>query len=387
MPNFRYVAYSQDGKESKGEIFSNSLEEAASSLKERGLYLKDISIAGKKRFNFEKDIGLPEIFLNLSSMISAGVLVPEAVKSLSLETEGRIKTILYEVYNNLIKGMSLSAAMELRQDFFPSFVCSMVRAGEEAGTLDRVLSDLSDFLEKEKEVKDKIKSALIYPSFMIGVSVILIVFIFSFVFPKISSIFIEQKIPLPLITRFFIGLSSILQKFWYIIVIVLVLLFFTMKTYLKRKRYNFHKFLYQSSLKAIKNLYISRFCRIFGLLLKGGVPIVSALIFSKDVTGNEYIGAQVEKIKEDIKEGKRLSDVIDFLPPTYLQIVQTGEKTGNLMDAFLKLADMAERDFRRATDNFLKILEPSIILFMGVFVGLMVISILMPIFQMNQVIR
>ncbi len=387
MPNFRYTAYGLDGKEIRGEIFSTSENEAVSALKERGLYIKEIALAEKKRFKLEKDIGLSDIFLNLSSMISAGVLVPDAVKSLSLEATGRIKVILDEIHSNLIKGMSLSSSMEIRKDFFPSFAVSMVRAGEESGTLDKVLFDLSAFLEREKEIKDKIKSAMIYPAFMIAVSLILIVFIFSFVFPKITSIFLEQKVPLPFLTRLFISISAFLERFWYLLLIAFFLIFFSLKRFLIKKRYYFHKFLYQSSIRAIKSLYISRFCRIFGLLLKGGVPIVSALSFSRDVTGNAYISLEIEKAKEDIKEGKRLSEVINFLPPTYLQIIHTGEKTGNLYDSLIKLADMAERDFRKATENFLRILEPSIILFMGIFVGLMVISILMPIFQMNQVIR
>ncbi|MCX7990623.1 MAG: type II secretion system F family protein [Proteobacteria bacterium] len=387
MPKYRYIAYGSDGKEVKGEIFSSSKEEAVSVLKERGIFLKEIYLSKKKRLTVEKGIGISDIFFNLSAMISAGVLVPEAVKSLSLEADGKTKAILEDIYSNLIKGMSLSSAMETRQDFFPPFLCSMVRAGEESGTLERVLSDLSAFLEKEKEVKDRVKSALIYPVFMIGVAIILIIFIFTFVFPKISLIFIEQKIPLPFITRFFIAFSSVLHNFWYLFILSLVGVFFLMRTYIRRRAINFHKFLYFSTFKAVKDLYISRFCRIFGLLLKGGVPIISALHFSKDVTGNAYIAERVEKIKEDIKEGMKLSDVIDFLPPTYLQIIQTGEKTGGLPEALMKLADMAEKDFRKSVDNLLRILEPSIILFMGVIVGLMVISILLPIFEMNQVIR
>jgi len=387
MPNFKYIAYGNDGKEIKGEIFSSSQEEAIANLKEKGIFLKEIYLASGKRLKLEKDISISDIFFNLSSMISAGVLVPEAVRSLSLESEGKVKTILEDIYNNLIKGMSLSSAMETRQDFFPQFICSMVRAGEESGTLDKVLSDLSAFLEKEKEVKDRVKSALIYPIFMIGVAIILIIFIFTFVFPKISQIFIEQKIPLPLITRFFISVSELLHKFWYLLIILVIMSFFIIKSYVKRKKLIFHKFIYFSTIKAIKDLYISRFCRIFGLLLKGGVPIISALNFSKDVTGNAYIAERVDKIKEDIKEGMRLSDVIDFLPPTYLQIIQTGEKTGSLSSSLLKLAEMAEKDFRKSVDNLLRVLEPSIILFMGIIVGLMVISILLPIFEMNQIIR
>lgn len=387
MPTFKYIAYGQDGKEIKGEIFSHSQEEAIATLKERGIFLKNISLAKSKKFRLEKDISISDIFFNLSSMLSAGVLVPDAIRTLSIEMEGKIKTILEDLHSNLVKGMSLSSAMEMRNDFFPSYLCSMVRAGEESGTLDKVLSDLSEFLEKEKEIKDKVRSTLIYPSFMIGVSLILIVFIFTFVFPKISQIFIEQKIPLPLITRFFISLSEGIRNYWYAIFISFIVLFFLFRAYIKRKKLAFHKFLYYSTFKAVKDLYISRFCRIFGFLLKGGVPIISALNFSKDVTGNAYIAERIETIKENIKEGMRLSDVIDFLPVTYLQIIQTGEKTGSLADVLIKLADMAEKNFRKSVDNLLRILEPSIILFMGVVVGLMVISILLPIFEMNQIIR
>ncbi len=387
MPNYRYIAYSSDGKEISGEVFSNSENEAVASLKDRGIYIKEITLSEKKRFRLEKEINLSDVFLNLSSMISAGVMVPDAVRSLSMEATGKIKIILDEIYANLIKGMSLSTSMEVRRDFFPSFAISMVRAGEESGTLDKILTDLSGFLERDKEIKDRVRTAMIYPFFMISVSLVLIGFIFSFVFPKITNIFIEQKIPLPFLTTIFISISGFLERFWYILIIAVFVIFFGMKSYVRKNRYYIHKILYQSSIRAVKSLYISRFSRILGLLLKGGVPIVKALSISKDVTGNEYIAKEIDRAKEDIKEGKRLSDVIVFLPHTYLQIIHTGEKTGNLHNAFFKIADMAEKDFRKATDNFLRILEPSIILIMGIFVGLLVISILMPIFQMNQVIR
>lgn len=387
MPNFRYVAYSKDGKEIKGKIFSKDREEALSKLKERALYVKEIALEKSKVFRLEKGIGLAELFSNISDMLSAGVLISEAVKSISLETQGNLKEIMDDIHSNLVKGLSLSGAMDLRKDFFPAYIVSMVRAGEESGTLEQVLKNLSQFLEKERELKDKVTSSLIYPMFMIFVSFILIFFVFVFVFPRITTIFREQKVALPLITKFFIGISSVFYNYWYILFIALIILFFLGKIFYKKKKLLINKLLYEMPLRVFRNLYISRFSRILSLLLGGGVPIVKALEYSKDVSGNEYLSSELVRIRDDIKEGKKFSDVATFFPPLYLQMVLTGERTGDIVGALYKISEMSEREFKKSVDSFLKILEPAIILAMGVVVGFMVISILLPIFQMNQVIK
>ncbi len=219
MPNFKYLAYNTKGREISGKTFSQDENEAILDLREKGLYVKDIEKDEKSGFRLEKGIGISDIFINLSAMISAGVLVPAAVKSISGETGGNVKKVMEDVYNNVVKGLSLSGAMELRKDFFPQYAASMVRAGEESGKLDTVLTSLAGFLEREKELKDKVRSALIYPAFMVTVSLLMIFFIFVFVFPKVTGIFMDQKIPLPLITRIFMGLSNFLYSYWYLLII------------------------------------------------------------------------------------------------------------------------------------------------------------------------
>lgn len=387
MPNFRYVAYSKDGKEIKGKIFVKDREEALSKLKERALYVKEIASEKGKIFRLEKGIGLAELFSNISDMLSAGVLISEAVKSISMETQGNLKEIMDDIHSNLVKGLSLSGAMDLRKDFFPAYIVSMVRAGEESGTLEVVLKNLSQFLEKERELKDKVTSSLIYPMFMIFVSFILIFFVFVFVFPKITTIFKEQKVALPLITKVFIGISSVFYNYWYILIIAIPFFFFLGRIFYKKKKLLINKFLYEMPLRVFRDLYISRFSRILSLLLGGGVPIVKALEYSRDVSGSAYLSSELVRIKDDIKEGKKFSDVATFFPPLYLQMVLTGERTGDIVGALYKISEMSEREFKKSVDSFLKILEPAIILVMGVVVGFMVISILLPIFQMNQVIK
>jgi general secretion pathway protein F len=387
MPNFRYLAYNAEGREISGKTFSHDENEAILDLKGKGLYVKDIAKDEKTGFRLEKGLSISDIFINLSSLISAGVLVPAAVKSISAETVGNVKQVMEDVYNNVVKGLSLSRAMELRKDFFPQYAASMVRAGEESGKLDMVLVSLAGFLEREKDLKDKIRSALIYPLFMVTVSLLMIFFVFVFVFPKVTGIFMGQKIPLPFITKIFMGLSSFLYSYWYLLLIVLVVAFFSGRAYFRKRTMHFSRKLFYSPFRLFRNLYISRFCRVLSLLLAGGVSILKALEYSRDVSGSEYLAAEVDRLKNEIREGKKLSDLALFFPPTYLQLVITGEKTGGLEGSLERIADMAERDFRKSVDNFLRVLEPSIILAMGVIVGFMVISILLPIFQMNQIIK
>ena len=387
MPNYKYLAYNSKGREISGKTFSRDESEAIVDLREKGLFVKEIERFEKTGFRLEKGPGLSDIFINLSAMISAGVLVPAAIKSISGETAGNVKKVMEDVYNNVVKGLSLSGAMELRKDFFPPYAASMVRAGEESGRLDTVLASLSGFLEREKDLKDKVRSALIYPAFMVTVSLLMIFFIFVFVFPKVTGIFMDQKIPLPLITRLFIGLSRFLYGYWYLPLIAAAAAYFSGRAYYRRKALDLSKKLFFSPLRSFRDLYISRFCRVLGLLLAGGVPIIRAIEYSRDVSGSRYLASEADRIRDEVKEGRKLSDLALFLPPTYLQLVITGEKTGGLDAALERIADMAERDFKKSVDNFLRVLEPSIILAMGVIVGFMVISILLPIFQMNQIIK
>lgn len=387
MPNFKYLAYNSKGRQISGKTFSRDENEAIFDLKNKGLYVKEIAKDEKSGFRLEKGLGISDIFINLSAMISSGVLVPAAVQSISGETVGNVKKVMEDVYNNLVKGLSLSGAMELRKDFFPQYAASMVRAGEESGRLDTVLASLAGFLEREKELKDKVRSALIYPVFMVTVSLLMIFFVFVFVFPKVTGIFMDQKIPLPLITRIFIGLSKFLYGYWYLLIIFMAAAYFSGRAYYRQKTMYLSKKLFHSPVRFFRNLYISRFCRVLGLLLAGGVPIIKALSYSRDVSGSEYLASEIDRIGSEVKEGKKLSDLVLFLPPTYLQLVITGEKTGGLEGSLERIADMAERDFRKSVDNFLRVLEPSIILVMGAVVGFMVISILLPIFQMNQIIK
>lgn len=387
MPNFNYQAYNAKGREISGTTFSRDENEAILDLKEKGLYVKDIEKDDKTGSRLEKGLGISDIFINLSALISAGVLVPAAVKSISAETVGNVKQVMEDVYNNVVKGLSLSGAMELRKDFFPQYAASMVRAGEESGKLDMVLASLAGFLEREKDLKDRIRSAFIYPLFMVTVSLLLIFFVFVFVFPKVTGIFMGQKIPLPFITRIFMGLSGFLYSYWYLLIIAAGAGFIAGRAYYRKKTMHFSKKFFYSPFRLFRNLYISRFCRVLSLLLAGGVSIIKALEYSRDVSGSEYLASEIERIRDEVRKGRNLSDLALFLPPTYLQLVITGEKTGGLEGSLERIADMAERDFRKAVDNFLRVLEPSIILVMGVIVGFMVISILLPIFQMNQIIK
>ncbi len=387
MPNYRYLAYNSKGREISGKTFSRDENEALLDLREKGLYVREIGQDTKRGFRLEKGISLSDIFNNLSAMISAGVPVAAALKSISGETAGDVRKVMEDVQNSVVKGLSLSAAMQQRKDFFPPYAASMVRAGEESGRLDTVLASLAGFLEREKELKDRVRSAMIYPAFMIAVSMMMIFFVFVFVFPRVTGIFMEQNIPLPLITRIFVGLSNILYGQWYLLIILPAAAFFSGRACYRKKRMQLSKKLFYSPLKLFRNLYISRFCRVLGLLLSGGVSIVKALEYSRDVSGSGYLSSEIERISGEVREGRKLSDIALFLPPTYIQLVITGEKTGGLENSLEKIAEMAERDFRKSVNNFLRALEPSIILVMGLIVGFMVISILLPIFQMNQIIK
>lgn len=387
MPRYRYVAFTAAGLEKKGRITAADPAEATTLLKADGLYPSELSPEQTRRFALRRGTTVADFFQNLSVMISAGVMLPDAIRTIASGATGPLREDIEAISIDVVRGHSLSQALEQRGGRFPAFAISMVRASEESGTLDTVLTELSAYMEKERELRDRVTSALVYPAFMTGVSIIVIMFVVLFVFPRVTSIFADQKVAMPLVTRMLIAVSAAVRGYWYLMAGIIAGLAFAARKLYNRRRREFHRLLFDAPVGVFRNLALSRLCRALGLLLSGGVPVLKALDFAKDVAGNDYVTGETIRIMDRVREGRGISEVAEFMPPVYRQIIQTGEKSGTLATSLGKTAAMAERDFIKAVDMFLRVLEPTIILVMGVVVGSIVFSILLPLFQMNQLIR
>ena len=391
MPIFQYRGYRTDGSEVAGTIEANSQRDAALRLKESGLYPKSVAEAVyKKRFGLSQRYEaalLPSITRQMSTMLSSGVTLMEALNSISEEQKGLWKNVLVNIKESVSGGSSLSKALEAYGKIFPVFYVNMVAAGEASGTLDTVLCRLADFLESQDNLRSKVRTAMVYPVFMVCIGFIVLSFLFVFVVPKITKIFRDTQSALPFITVVLITVSSIFQKYWWLLAGILAGGIFGLRRIRESRRLFIDGLIMRLPGNVFQSLFFGRFARTLSFLLEGGLPVLRALELASKSVGNKVIETKVIECGKRVSEGARLSASLEGFPPVLLQLISTGEKSGQLAGVLAKAADAYEEEFSRRVQKALALLEPVMILCMGIIVGLIVLAVLLPIFQLNQLIK
>jgi len=391
MPIFQYRGYRRDGSQATGTLEAEGLQDAILSIKELGVYPKEVqeSFPGRKRELFRRrdKALLPQVTRQLSTLLSSGVPLMEGLKSLAEENKGFWRELLVSVRERVAGGASLSRAIEDEQRVFPEYYAHMIEAGEQSGTLDKVLLGLADFLEKQSAIRAKMVMAMIYPTFMVSVGFLVISFLFTFVIPKIVKIFEDTKAALPIITILLIKISHLFLNYWWAILILLVAIAFGAQRLRERHRNLLDALKLRSPGKIIQNLYLARFTRTLCLLLRGGLPMLKALELSGRSTGNTVLETRIMEIARKVAEGASLSASLEDFPPVLRQLVATGEKGGKLDEVLARAADSYEEEFSRRIQGALSLLEPLMILLMAGMVGFIVLAVLLPIFQLNQLVK
>jgi general secretion pathway protein F len=263
----------------------------------------------------------------------------------------------------------------------------MVAAGEASGTLDKVLIRMADFLEDQDNLKSKVRTSMVYPVFMICVGFVVLSFLFAFVIPKITKIFKDTGSALPLITTILIFVSDIFQRYWWLLIGLVLGGFYGLRRMKEKNALFIDGLILRMPGNVLQSLYFGRFTRTLGFLLEGGLPVLKALDLAAKSIGNEVIEARVLEAGKRVAEGARLSASLEGFPPVLLQLISTGEKSGQLVQILGNAADSYEEEFSRRVHKALSLLEPGMILVMGFVVGLIVLAILLPIFQLNQLIK
>lgn len=388
MPIFQYKGYKSDGTETTGTIEADGLKDAVSKVKDSGLFPKEVReyIHREKRLFLKRDVVslLPAITRQLSILLSSGVPLLEALKSLAEDNKGSWKGILIGIREGIASGSSLSRTMSEHKDIFPEFYMNMIAAGETSGNLDSVLSSLADYLEKQDAIKQRVKTAMLYPIFMVCVGFVVLSFLFTLVIPKIVKIFEDTKSALPLITIILIKVSNIFRNYWWLIAGAITVGVIGFRKFRERNETLVDRLIIKIPGGIIQNLYFARFTRTFGFLLAGGLPVLRALELSSKSVGNRYIENKIAAAREKVAEGAMLSSSLNGFPPVLLQLISTGEKSGRLVEVLNKAADSYEEEFSRKVQRALSLLEPSMILIMGLIVGFIVFAVLLPMFQLNQ---
>jgi general secretion pathway protein F len=391
MPIFKYRGYDQKGSATEGVIEADGQRDAALKIKTKGIFPREIteSVSSRKKTLFKQfsPLVLANITRRLSTLLSAGVSLTEALGALSNEQKGEWKNILIDIKERLAGGASFARALRAYPSIFPEFYSGMIAAGESSGKLADVLIKLADFLEKEINVKNKVKTALIYPTFMACVSVAIVLFLFTFVIPKITKIFEESASALPFITVVLIWISTALKKFWWLLIAIAAGAVMVYRKIRKTRKDIIDRILLKEPSGIMMGLYMLRFSMTMGFLLSGGLPILPAMKLTSKATGNVVLEHKIISAENLVSQGAKLSSSLEGFPPTMLQIISTGEQTGKLPEVLQKTAESYESEFERKLQQVISILEPALILVMGLVVGFIVVSVLLPIFELNEMMR
>ncbi|MBN2372538.1 type II secretion system inner membrane protein GspF [bacterium] len=406
MAVYEYKALNAKGKTIQGVIDATTHFEARSKLRLDGIFAYDLDIAEleevspQKRLlsiGFGARISKNEVCIltrQLATLLKAGLPLDQSLTVLIEQVESEsLKKIVIQIREKVKEGNALSDALGEHHKVFPELYCHMVKAGEASGALDLVLERLASFLEQSIQQQRRIRAALAYPILMSIIGVAVIVFLMIFVIPTITTIFSEMSQNLPWPTHALISTSRFLRRFWFPISTLILSIYIILRKYINTEsgKNIKDKLLLQIPMFGglQKKIAISRFAQTMGTLIGGGLPILDALKISRHIVGNEIMAKAIDRVASSVQEGEEIASPLKregIFPPIVVHMVSVGEKSGQLEEMLQKIEDAYNAEVQASIAALTSLLEPLIILVMGVLVGFIVISILWPIFEINQLI-
>lgn len=417
MAVFEYKGVNQQGKKVKGVLDADSPRVLRGMLRGKGIFLTEYteeSVGGKKkakRANVMEKAGTREVDLNsmfqrvklmevsivtrqMATLIRAGIPVVDALNACVDQTENpKLKKILTTTKTQVNEGRALADALGEYPKVFGNLYINMIKAGEQSGTLDIVFQRLADFTEGQVKLRAKLMGALMYPAIMLCIGLLIVALMMIFIVPKITEMFDEMGAELPFITQMLIGASDIFRNYWYVglLLIGLGLYFFNKwkATEKGRERFDNTKLKVPIFGDLARMVAVTRFSKTFSTLLASGVPLLTALEIVKNVLNNVILESVVESARVAIREGEGIATALQRsqqFPPMMTHMIAIGEKTGHLEEMLTNVSDAYETQVDSRLTQLTSILEPIMIVFMGIGVAFLVFAILMPMLQMNSVI-
>ncbi|MBI4837247.1 MAG: type II secretion system F family protein [Candidatus Portnoybacteria bacterium] len=402
MPTYFYTAKSQDGKEKSGRIEAASERELAQQLRQGGYFLTFVAVEGGQEsaasrkifFRIFNSVPMVEKMIfarHLSTMIRAGLPMDRGLRVLSAQSKNpRFRQVLTEIERGIRGGKSFSVSLAEYPDVFPELFISMVRVGETTGRLDEVLMTLTIQMEKDYELRSKIRGAMVYPAIILSVMVAVGILMMVMVVPKLASAFQEMNLSLPLTTSIVIGVSQFLSNHLILgmalFVFIVVLIKVSMKTESGKKSLDF-VFLNLPLISDLsRKINAALFARNFSAMVDAGVPINQALKIVANTMSNSFFRESLLIIAEGIQKGESLSSLLrqfsGLYPAMVVQMVEVGETTGSLSDTLRNLAEFYEQEINHVTKNLSTVIEPILMVIIGVAVGFFAISIIQPIYSL-----
>ncbi|WP_104657372.1 type II secretion system inner membrane protein GspF [Ralstonia insidiosa] len=403
MPAFRYEAADAAGKTDKGVIEADSARQARTVLRARGLTPLVVDALGAQATkrggsSFGKRLSAQENALvtrQLASLLVAGLPLDEALAALADQAErAYVGELLAAIRAEVVGGSSLSVALAQHPKDFPDIYRALVSAGEHSGNLGLVLTRLADYIESRNALTSKIKLAFTYPAIVTVVAFAIVIFLLSYVVPQVVSVFANTKQKLPTLTIIMLWLSDFVRNWGWLAAIVLVVLGLLIRNLLKQPalRLSWHKWLLTAPLfgKLVRGYNTARFASTLAILTSAGVPILRGLQAAGETLNNVALKTNVEDASTRVREGTSLARALaaqNQFPPVLVHLIRSGEATGNLPAMLERAAQGEAQELERRTLFLTGLLEPGLILTMGVVVLLIVLAVLMPIIEINQLVH
>ncbi len=402
-PIYDYKALTIAGKPQKGLVEAESSKAARVKLKKQGLMVTEITEKNAARPNSSGGIpflsgrvGVREVALmvrQLASLVKANIPLVEALAALVDQTENeRLKVVLAQVRQDVNEGSSLAKATAAHPKIFDTIVVNMIEAGESSGTLGLVLLRLADLKEAQMRLRSKIISGMTYPALMMGVGFILVIAIFTFVIPKLTKIFVSMNKPIPATTRALMFVSDTIVNWWFLFIIAGFVFYWSFNKYTSsekgRPKWDSFKLRLPVLGTLIRTIAVTRFASTMSTLLSSGVPILTSMSIAKNLVGNIPIAQAISNARENITEGQSIADPLKRsgeFPPMMIHMISIGEKTGELPDMLHNVAETYEDQVNSKIEAMTALLEPLMIILMGGAVGLVVMSVIVPLMQISNI--
>ncbi len=405
MPVFEYKGVAASGKNISGVLDGESLKAVRARLKKDGIVILDIREGGAIRANRSIDlragagrvrlVDLANATRQLATLLSSGLPLMEALTVMVEQEESPpLKAALSSVRDSVREGASLADALKANPKTYSPLYINMVSAGEASGTLEITLARLADFLDEQVRFRGRFAAALAYPALMTVIGVGVLFFLFSFVLPRVVGMFEDMKQQLPFMTIALLWVVQVVSKGWWAILAAAVAAVYYLRRYFATpagKAWRDERVLKLPVFgNLIRMIAVSRFTRTLGTLLNSGVPTLTALDIVQSVVGNSVLAAAIQRARENVREGESIAEPLrrsGLFPPVVIQMVGVGERSGELEKMLLKISDSFDRTVETRITALMSLLEPVIILVMGLVVGFIVIAIMLPILQMSSGVR
>jgi type IV pilus assembly protein PilC len=394
MALYKYVAQETDGTKVKGSIKANDERDLKIELKKLNLFLVSFTEVKEKQYNpffsLRSTVSKSQIttfMRQLSVMIRAGVSIEDAIWTLkNQESSKTFAQILTNVHNDLMRGVFLSEAFAKYPKIFPAFFKNMIYIAEVSGSLDLVLNKLADYYERDRKTKAKAKSAMIYPFFLFMLIIVVFLFLTAFIIPQFQDLLNEVGADLPMITRIVVGISEFVTLYFPFILVTIIIILLIGFIFIQTKPGKYTKDLFKLNFPIIKsityNLITARFARGFGVLVASGMSIMDSIETIGKLMENKVFEKRFHYAVEEVKRGKRIARSVGnlkFFPSMMTEMLAVGEKTGNLDSVLETTANYYDDKLEQAIERATAALEPILIIVAGGMVGVVILSIFLPI--------